>query len=113
MQSFSYAMAALDSDDPIPGSAETEVNKALGADPIYTPALMAKAAIESQKGDNAGAAVIYNGILQKWPDFAPAQKYLAAIYANEPANAGKLTIWRIRPGAPLSTIRTCGERWAP
>ena len=34
-------------------------------------------------------AVIYNGILQKWPDFAPAQKYLAAIYANEPANAEK------------------------
>ena len=83
------AMTALDSDDPIPGSAETEVNKALGADPTYTPALMAKAAIESQKGDNAGAAVIYNGILQKWPDFAPAQKYLAAIYENEPANAEK------------------------
>jgi len=83
------AMTALDWDDPIPGSAETEVNKALGADPTYTPALMAKAAIESQKGDNAGAAVIYNGILQKWPDFAPAQKYLAAIYANEPANAEK------------------------
>jgi tetratricopeptide (TPR) repeat protein len=83
------AMTALDSDDPIPGSAEPEVNKALGADPTYTPALMAKAAIELQKGDNAGAAVIYNGILQKWPDFAPAQKCLAAIYANEPANAEK------------------------
>jgi tetratricopeptide (TPR) repeat protein len=83
------AMTALGSDDPIPGSAETEVNKALGADPTYTPALMAKAAIESQKGDNAGATVIYNGILQKWPDFAPAQKCLAAIYANEPANAEK------------------------
>jgi len=83
------AMTALDSDDPIPESAETDVNKALGADPTYTPALMAKAAIESQNGDTAGAAVIYNGILQKWPDFAPAQKDLAAIYANEPGNAEK------------------------
>jgi len=28
-------------------------------------------------------------VLQKWPDFAPAQKRLASIYVNEPANAGK------------------------
>src|SRR5262249_16132267 len=68
------AMTPLDSDDLIPGSAETEVNKALAADPTYIPALMAKAAIGSQKGDTTGAAAIYDGILQKWPDFAPAQK---------------------------------------
>jgi len=83
------AMTALDVDDPIPGSAEGEVGKALAADPTYTPALMAKAAIQSQNGDTAGAAAIYNGTLQKWPDFSPAQKRLAAIYANEPANSDK------------------------
>ena len=82
-------MAALDSDDAIPANAENEVTKALGAQPDYTPALMAKAAIQLQKGDAAEASAIYNSILQKWPDFAPAQKRLASIYANEPANASK------------------------
>src|SRR6059058_5775857 len=82
-------MAALDSDDAVPPGAENEVTKALGAQPNYVPALMAKAAIRLQKGDTAEASAIYNGILQKWPDFTPAQKRLASIYVNEPANAGK------------------------
>src|SRR5207247_3270711 len=83
------SMALLDSDDTIPANAENEVTKALAAQPDYVPALMAKASIRLQKGDTAEASAIYNGILQKWPDFAPAQKRLASIYANEPANAGK------------------------
>ncbi|HMC27829.1 MAG TPA: tetratricopeptide repeat protein, partial [Verrucomicrobiae bacterium] len=83
------AMAALDSDDAVRPSAEDEVTKALGAQPNYVPALMAKAAIRLQKGDAAEASAIYNSILQKWPDFAPAQKRLASIYANEPANVNK------------------------
>src|SRR5437660_3430406 len=83
------AMAALDSDDAVPPGAENEVTKALGAQPNYVPALMAKAAIRLQKGDTAEASAIYNSILQKWPDFAPAQKRLASIYANESANVNK------------------------
>jgi len=83
------SMAPLDSDEAIPGNAENEVTKALAAQPDYVPALMAKAAIRLQKGDTAEASAIYSGILQKWPDFPPAQKRLASIYANEPANAGK------------------------
>ena len=83
------SMTALDSEDAIPGKAENEMMKALAAQPDYVPALMAKAAIRLQKGDTAEASEIYNSILQKWPDFAPAQKRLASIYVNEPANAGK------------------------
>ncbi|TMP89081.1 MAG: tetratricopeptide repeat protein, partial [Verrucomicrobia bacterium] len=83
------SIAALDSDDAIPGNAENEVTKALAAQPDHVPALMAKAAIRLQKGDTAEASAIYNSILQKWPDFAPAQKRLASIYVNETANAGK------------------------
>jgi len=83
------SMAALDSDDAISGNAENEVAKALAAQPDYVPALMAKAAIRLQKGDAAEASAIYSSILEKWPDFAPAQKWLASIYANDPANAGK------------------------
>src|SRR5437764_1970045 len=83
------SMAALDSDDAIPANAENEVTKALVAQPDYMPALMAKASIRLQAGDTAEASGIYNSILQKWPDFAPAQKRLASIYVNQPANAGK------------------------
>src|SRR5256886_4046265 len=82
------SMIALDS-DAIPANAENEVTKALAAQPDYVPALIAKAAIRLQKGDTAEASGIYNSILQKWPDFAPAQKRLASIYVNESANAGK------------------------
>jgi len=82
-------MAALDSDDAVPPGAEKQVMKALAAQPDYVPALVAKAAIRLQEGDTAEASGIYNSILQKWPDFAPAQKRLASIYANDPANAGK------------------------
>ena len=83
------SMTALDSSDAIPVSAESEVSKALAAQPDYTPALMAKAAIRLQKGDTTEAGTIYSSVLQKWPDFAPAQKHLAAIYANDPNNANK------------------------
>jgi tetratricopeptide (TPR) repeat protein len=83
------SMAPLDSGDTIPGNAENEVTKALAAQPDYVPALMAKADIRLQKGDTQEASAIYNSILQKWPDFAPAQKRLASIYENEPANAGR------------------------
>jgi tetratricopeptide (TPR) repeat protein len=83
------SLIALDSGDAIPADAENEVTKALAAQPDYVPALMAKAAIRMQKGDAAEASPIYNSILQKWPDFAPAQKRLASIYTNDGANASK------------------------
>jgi tetratricopeptide (TPR) repeat protein len=83
------SITALDSSDAVPADADNEVTKTLTAQPDYTPALMARAAIQLQKGDTAQASTIYNTILQKWPDFAPAQKRLASIYANEPANAVK------------------------
>ena len=83
------SLIALDSDDTVPANADEEVTKALAAQPDYVPALMAKAAIRLQKGETAEASTIYNNILQKWPDFAPAQKRLAAIYVNDPANMSK------------------------
>jgi tetratricopeptide (TPR) repeat protein len=83
------SMTALDSSDAVPANAENEVTRALAGQPDYTPALMAKAAIRLQKGDATEAGTIYGTVLQKWPDFAPAQKRLAAIYANDPSNANK------------------------
>src|SRR5438105_3281308 len=80
------AMVQLDSDDKDPTPSEAEVNEILATDPNYVPALMARADIQLRRGDAKSAATIYSGILQKLPDFAPAQKRLAAIYVEEPAN---------------------------
>jgi len=80
------AMIQLDSDDKDPTPSDGEVNKILATDPNYVPASMARADIELRRGDAKSAATIYTGILQKFPDFAPAQKRLAAIYAEDPAN---------------------------
>src|SRR5438270_1004912 len=80
------AMVQLDSDDKDPSPSEGEVNNVLAADPNYVPALMARADIQLRRSDAKSAAAIYNGILQKFPDCAPAQKRLAAIYAEDPAN---------------------------
>jgi tetratricopeptide (TPR) repeat protein len=70
-------------------NAESEIGKALQAQPDYVPALMAEAAIKLQRHDSDGATAIYARVLEKFPDFAPAQKRLAAIYAEKPENAAK------------------------
>ncbi len=65
--------------------AEPEVQKILQADATYLPALMARAAIETQREDAKAAVVTYSEILRLQPDFAPAQRELASVYVN---NAG-------------------------
>jgi len=48
------------------------------------PALMARATIAEQKSEPAAAAQILEGLLQLHPDFVPAQKQLAILYAKTP-----------------------------
>jgi len=50
------------------------------------PALIVKAAIAEQKPDLAAAEQTYEGVLKHYPDFAPAQKQLAILYAKDPKN---------------------------
>jgi tetratricopeptide (TPR) repeat protein len=66
-------------------SSEAELQKELNSDPEYLPALMAQAALDKQHDQIKPATEIYNGILRRWPDFAPAQKGLAALYARDPS----------------------------
>jgi len=68
---------------------EKEVAQTLSTNPNYAPALMARAQADTQHGEQKGAAAIYEEILQRYPDFAPAQKELAAIYAGDPQNLSK------------------------
>lgn len=60
-----------------------EVQEALKKDPTYIPALMIKAAAEMRKHDSKKAVAIYKEVLQHFPDFAPAEKQLAALYMED------------------------------
>jgi uncharacterized protein HemY len=46
---------------------------------------MAQAALLAQRGDAKAATETYSNILQRLPDFAPAQKRLAGLYAQDPS----------------------------
>jgi tetratricopeptide (TPR) repeat protein len=80
---------ALDKNPKEPLAAESEVQKELKSNPEYGPALMAQAAIQLQQNDAKTATGIYFQVLRQYPDFAPAQKRLAAIYADNPDDLAK------------------------
>jgi tetratricopeptide (TPR) repeat protein len=83
------AMTALDQTPAEAIAAEPEVRKILNTQPDYLPALMAQAAIQLQRNDAKAAGGIYSQVLQQHPDFAPAQKRLAIIYADNPQDLAK------------------------
>jgi TolA-binding protein len=68
-------------------AAEKDVQNELKSNPEYVPALMAEAALDAQHGQAKSATEIYSNILRRWPDFAPAQKRLATVYAQDPSKA--------------------------
>jgi tetratricopeptide (TPR) repeat protein len=103
------SMTALSADGNGVASSEAEIDSALSTDSNYVPALAARAAIQAKRGDSAGAEATYRQVLQRFPDFAPAQRDLAAILVNDPtkrdaaydlATKARRTI----PGDPLISI---------
>jgi len=103
------SMTALSADGNDMSASEAEINSALTADPNYVPALAARAALQAKRGDSVGAEATYRQVLQRFPDFAPAQRDLAAILVNDPtkrdtaydlATKARRTI----PGDPLISI---------
>jgi len=70
-------------------SAEVEAGQALKGDPNYVPAQMIQAALARSRGKQSAAIDIYTAILRRFPDFAPAQKRLAALYLENPAGLDK------------------------
>jgi tetratricopeptide (TPR) repeat protein len=80
------AMIALASGASDAAAAEPEVGKLLAADPKYVPALMIRGTLEMQRGDTKAATATYAGVLARFPEFIPAQKDLAALQAQDPAN---------------------------
>jgi tetratricopeptide (TPR) repeat protein len=81
-------MTALDEKGTGFVAAQSEIEKALGANPNYLPALMAKAGMLHKRGESKAAAATYSEVLQRFPDFAPAQKHLASLYLKAPGKRG-------------------------
>ena len=81
------AITALDETPKDLAASEPEVQKILNSNADYIPALMAKAALQAQRGQTKLATETYIDILRRLPDFAPAQKRLGALYAEDPANS--------------------------
>jgi tetratricopeptide (TPR) repeat protein len=79
------ALTALDENSKELMASEGEVQKELDSNPQYTPALMVRAGLLAQRGQVKPAVDIYTDILRRWPDFAPAQKRLATLYAQDPS----------------------------
>ncbi len=79
------SLTALDENPKELVAAENEIQKELQSNAEYLPALMARAALDEQRGQMKPAMEIYTGILRRLPDFAPAQKRLATLYAQEPS----------------------------
>ncbi len=66
-----------------------EADKVLQTDSKNVPALMVQAEARRQSHDDKGAEEIYNKVLQQYPDFTPAEKNLAMLYARDPAFLSK------------------------
>ena len=79
------AMTGLDEKSKDLAASAPEVEKLLKADPDYVPALMVEAAIQTLQSQKDAAIGIYNKVLLRFPDFAPAQKRLAILYADDPS----------------------------
>src|SRR5438132_623383 len=78
------SMTALSADGNDVSASEGELNSTLATEPNNVPALAARAAIQAKRGDSAAAEATYRQVLQRFPDFAPAQRDLAAILVNDP-----------------------------
>jgi uncharacterized protein HemY len=79
------ALTALDENPKELTAAEPEVQKELKSNVDYVPALMAQAALDTKHGQIKPATETYLDILRRLPEFAPAQKRLAALYAQDPS----------------------------
>ena len=80
-ESFLSVTTTIDAD---PSTMEAAVQQRLSKDPQDLPALMAKASIQSLSEQSASAIETLNGILDRIPNFIPAKKLLATIYARDP-----------------------------
>ncbi len=81
------AMTALAA-NPAP-TATNLIEQSLKLTPDYVPALVARAALLQQQGNDAAARTVYEKILAIFPGFVPAKKQLVIIHAANPTDDKK------------------------
>ncbi|MFL6514690.1 MAG: tetratricopeptide repeat protein, partial [Chthoniobacterales bacterium] len=91
--------------DPQSPQASEKVAELLRKNPQYEPAEVAQAAIAYAGGEVDRAARIYEQVVSQMPEYTPAQKQLAAIYATRPDNLAKaydlaMKVRKISPDDP-------------
>ena len=77
-------------------AASARIADALKTDPDDVPTLMARAAACQSAADTATAEQTYEKVLARYPDFLPAQKELAGLYAAEPGKADRAYAMALR-----------------
>jgi tetratricopeptide (TPR) repeat protein len=106
-------MTAVDRNPKDAAALEPEVQKFLNADPKYVPGLTVRAGIEERRGEAKKAIATYGEILQRFPDFAPAQKQLAVLYLKDPGALDKAYEFAVKARKALpddpELARTLGE----
>lgn len=78
------ALTALEADPAALANANSVIELKLKAEPKYVPALTAAAALDIQAGNKTEAIKLYQEVLKRFPEFAPAQKQLASLYSEDP-----------------------------
>jgi tetratricopeptide (TPR) repeat protein len=81
-------MLALAGDPEHAAASSSRVQDILKSQPDYVPALMVMGAIEDQKADMHAAEQVYEKVLSLYPNFEPAKRRLAILYAaDQPADS--------------------------
>ncbi len=83
------SMIALNETSTDLTASEPKIQRILGDDPDNVPALMVKAKLAKQRHDDKAAQDIYRHVLERYPDFTPAEKNLAALFSNDSALLNK------------------------
>jgi len=77
-------------------AAESRVEEVLKSNPGDVPALMAMAMINEQKTNFFAAEQTYEKVLSHYPDFSPAQRKLAILYAEDSGNIERAYVLAVK-----------------
>jgi tetratricopeptide (TPR) repeat protein len=83
------ALTALAADPAAAVAASATVAQQLKTTPDDVPALVARATAEEKTGDTTAAKQTYTQVLDRYPDFVPAKRQLAILYAATGENNPK------------------------
>lgn len=80
---------ALAAQPPLDASEVDRIERLAKENPDRVPVLMVLAAIRERGGDTPATKSAYEQVLNRYPDFSPAQRKLALLHAASPANDAK------------------------